>query len=69
VSKGFLSFKQTDLARWLRAARKAGLPVERVDIDPATGKFSLITKQSEAATPTGELEDWMKKHADQIKGR
>jgi hypothetical protein len=69
VSSGRHLFKQTDLARALRAARDAGLPIARVDIDPATGTFSLITKQGEATAPPDEIEDWMKKHADQIKGR
>jgi hypothetical protein len=68
VSSGRHSFKKTDLVRALLAAKEAGLPVGRVEIDPATGTFSLITKQGEAPAPD-EIEDWIKKHADQIKGR
>jgi hypothetical protein len=37
VSSGRHSFKKTDLVRALCAAKEAGLPVARVEIDPATG--------------------------------
>jgi uncharacterized LabA/DUF88 family protein len=58
VSKGFLSFKKTDLARALRAAKEAGLRVERYEIDPKTGKFIVVTKQVTAPPDDDERNEW-----------
>jgi hypothetical protein len=44
-------FNQREVSRALRAARRAGETVERVEIDPATGRISvIIAKSGEAAT-------------------
>lgn len=44
-------FNQREVARALRAARLAGECPERVEIDPATGRITvIIAKAAEAAT-------------------
>jgi hypothetical protein len=35
-------FNERELARALRAATKSGTPIDRVDVDPATGRISVI---------------------------
>jgi hypothetical protein len=58
-------FREVELARAVRAAKEAG--GERVEVDPATGKISVIlTKSGESATDS-EVENWLSKqgrHAD-----
>jgi hypothetical protein len=59
-------FREVELARAVRAAKSAG--GERVEIDPTTGKISVIiaTKPNESATDS-EVENWLSKqgrHAD-----
>ncbi len=46
--RGFLAFKETDIARAWRAAQRAGIPVSRIDIIPSTRTISLVMGGSEA---------------------
>ena len=46
-------FRQTELARAVRATILAGLAVARVEVDPASGKFSVITGAPESEDTTG----------------
>jgi hypothetical protein len=61
-------FRERELARAVRAAKSAG--GERVEIDPATGKITVIVggKSGESAKDN-EVENWLSKqkgsHADQ----
>src|SRR4051812_9675715 len=59
-------FNQREVARALRAARLAGERPERVEIDPATGRITvIIAKTSDYNAKTGnEVEEWITKHAD-----
>jgi hypothetical protein len=45
MSKGLLTFKQTDLLRAIRASQKAGLSIARVEID-RDGKIIVVTGNS-----------------------
>jgi hypothetical protein len=36
------TFKQRDIARAVRGAEAAGVEIGRVDIDPTTGKISIV---------------------------
>jgi hypothetical protein len=61
-------FRERELARAVRAAKSAG--GERVEIDPATGKITVIVggKPGESVKDN-EVENWLNKqqarHADQ----
>jgi hypothetical protein len=46
-------FSQRDVSRALRAARRAGETVERVEIDPASGKICVILKDPDGSRPGG----------------
>jgi hypothetical protein len=50
-------FKQRDVARAVRGAEAAGVKIGRVDIDPATGKISIVP----AAEPKNDtdLDRWL----------
>ena len=52
------AFKQRDIARAVRGAEAAGVEIARVDIEPMTGKISIVP----ASVPTndGELDWWLK---------
>ena len=53
-------FNQREVARALRAARLAGERPERVEIDPATGKITVIIAQpaATAATTAATTNEW-----------
>jgi hypothetical protein len=58
-------FHERELARALRAAQKSGTPFDRVDVDPATGKISvIISKPGDGgnAKTGNEVENWITKH-------
>ena len=59
-------FMLSEPTRTMRAAMKAGVSVERYEVDPKTGKFSLFPKQ-ESAPSVGddEVEKWISKNAHQ----
>jgi hypothetical protein len=60
-------FRERELARAVRAAKSAG--GERVEIDPMTGKISvIIAKPGGESAADNEVENWLSKqgrHADQ----
>jgi len=47
-----LIIKQSTVARIVRAARRAGIPIGRIDIDTATGKVSIFSRQTDEDTAT-----------------
>src|SRR6476469_5511840 len=52
-------FNSREVARALRAARLAGERPERVEIDPATGRITVIIAQpSAAATSNSDANPW-----------
>ena len=52
-------FNSREVARALKAARLAGERPERVEIDPATGRITVIIAQpSEAATTASTTNEW-----------
>jgi hypothetical protein len=60
-------FHERELARALRAAQKSGIPFDRIEVDPASGKLSVIVSKpgdGDKAKTGNEVEDWITKHAD-----
>jgi hypothetical protein len=59
-------FHETELARALRAAKKSGTAIDRVEVDPATGRISVIISKPDGdnAKTGNEVENWITKHAD-----
>ena len=64
MARGHSTFKQTDLTRALRAARAAGVNVQRFEIDK-DGKIVIVT--GNAAAPDNDLDreltDFEARHA------
>lgn len=57
-------FKRSETSRLLRSALDAGLPVRGVEVDPVTGKITvLVGKPDETVEP--DVEKWLSKHAHQ----
>ena len=54
--RGPARFKGRDITRVLRAARRAGEAVDRVEIDAASGKFAVILAKQ--VTPGGDKNPW-----------
>jgi hypothetical protein len=59
-TRGLSKFKRTDLAKAAQAAKTAGLPVRGIEIDPATGRFTVLIGEPTAADGK-ELDTWLGK--------
>ena len=46
------NFRQTDVARAIKAAKGSGLDIVRVDVDPKTAKISLIIRNDDSTETT-----------------
>ena len=58
MGHGPATFKETDFTRALRAARKAGADVERVEIG-RDGRIVLVLKNGDEVSPKGnEWDEW-----------
>jgi hypothetical protein len=53
MSKGPLTFKQTDLLRAIRTSQKAGLSIARVEID-RDGKIVVVTGNNSEQPEQGD---------------
>lgn len=40
-------FRKVEVARMATAAKMAGVPIRRIEVDPATGKIALIVGEPE----------------------
>ncbi|WP_237482553.1 hypothetical protein [Lichenibacterium dinghuense] len=61
------AFRQADLVRALKAADKAGLKVQRFEIDP-DGRIAVVTGEPGKDQPISALEAWKAKRASKLKG-
>jgi hypothetical protein len=57
--RGANRFRKREVARVFAAAKAAELPVERVDIYPATGRISVIVGKPGDADQGNDLDRWM----------
>ena len=62
MGRGKCKFRQSDVTRAAKAARKAG--AEGIEIDPNTGKFRIIL--GGAATATANVEDDKRNPWDEV---
>jgi hypothetical protein len=67
-------FRKTELTRSVRGTLAAGLPIERVEVDPITGKINVIPGKyavddkgkiilSGGGRNDTEVENWINQHA------
>jgi hypothetical protein len=63
MGRGRCAFKQSDLVRAVKAVRKAGVEVARVEID--NGKIVVIAGKPTDALGRNELDKWLAEHARQ----
>jgi hypothetical protein len=57
MAHGPATFKETDLTRALRAARKAGADVERVEVG-RDGRIVLVLKNGDKVSATSGTNEW-----------
>jgi hypothetical protein len=55
-------FKKTDVTRAAKAVLAAGVNIARVEIEPVTGKITIMTSSAEKST---DLDTWMARDAHQ----
>jgi hypothetical protein len=53
MTRGPLSFKETDLVRAIKSAVKAGLAIARLEVDPQSGKIVIIAGKATEPEETG----------------
>ena len=58
MKRGPCAFKQRDISRAVRGAEAAGVKIARVDIEPKTGRISIVPVS--VSTNDGELDRWLK---------
>jgi hypothetical protein len=58
-------FRETDLKRAIKAVRAAGIDVAGVEIEPVTGKMTIMTGSNLDAEKLTDLDLWQRKRADQ----
>jgi hypothetical protein len=58
MSRRPCTFKQRDIARAVRGAEAAGVKIARVDIEPNTGRISIVPAGT--STEDSELNRWLK---------
>jgi hypothetical protein len=61
------TFRQTDLARAVKAAQAAGLTVGTVEVT-ADGTIRVITAKALELTPANSFDQWRAKNARQAQG-
>ncbi len=70
MARGPCTFRQTDLTRALKAAKAAGIDVERVEIDP-NGKIAIVTSKPDDAlahNPQDDLDRELAEHRARHEG-
>jgi hypothetical protein len=60
MSRGTQDFKESNLTKALKAAKKAGYEVSRFEIDPRTGKIVIIAGPRDTTSESGssDANEW-----------
>jgi hypothetical protein len=59
-TRGLTKIKKTEITRVARGVLAAGLPLRGFEVDPASGKFSVLVGQP--GEPAGnDLDNWLRK--------
>ena len=53
-----IPFKEADVLRAVKGARKAGMELGKVEIDPATGRIVIFAAEA-VSTPRKALDKWL----------
>jgi hypothetical protein len=56
------AFRQRDIVRAVRGAEAAGVDIGRMDIDPSTGKISIVPAAD--LKKHTELDRWLEEHRE-----
>lgn len=57
------TFRQRDIAAAIKAARAAGCTVSRVEIDPITGRITIMMGAPGEPEKASDLDKWLAQHA------
>jgi hypothetical protein len=58
------TFRQRDLTAAIKGARAAGCTVSHVEIDPVSGKITVMIGVGAATQSVTDLDMWLSRHAD-----
>ena len=61
MTRGSSTFRLRDVTRAVRAARAAGIEVQSIEIDPASGRITITANA--AVERTDDFDKWMASHA------
>lgn len=53
--------RQADVSRVVKGAQSAGLKVQRIEIDPATGKIVVVSSDGLSSEPLNQFDAWKAK--------
>jgi hypothetical protein len=67
MARGPCTFRQSDVARLVKAATAAGLHVTGVRVDTKAGTITVVTGES-ARLESNPLDVWIEKHAGKAQG-
>jgi hypothetical protein len=59
------TFRETDIKRALRAVRAAGIQDARLEIEPVTGRITIMTGSNSDPEKITDLDTWIGNHANQ----
>jgi hypothetical protein len=55
--------KETEMRRFMRAAKSADVDIESFEVDPESGLMRAVARRSEESTKESELDEWVAKRA------
>jgi hypothetical protein len=57
------SFRETDVRRAVKAARSSGIVIASLEIEPVTGKITIMTSSNSGAEKITDLDRWIAEDA------